>query len=114
MDIPSVSMSRISDTQMRCPLMHGLPKQTSGFMEILSRWFCFIFSNLGSGSGKAFDSESSGVKNQPPSGAARGTRIDGAEFPFKKRPGGQPCRAPPSMSCNGLNPHHPNYSLTLQ
>jgi hypothetical protein len=34
MVIPLAKKSRIKETQMRCPLMQGLPKQTFGLMAI--------------------------------------------------------------------------------
>jgi hypothetical protein len=35
-DIPLASISRIRETQIRCPRIHGFPKQTSGSIEILA------------------------------------------------------------------------------
>src|SRR2546425_1158068 len=35
--MPLARKSKIKDTQMRCPRMHGLPKQTFGLMVILER-----------------------------------------------------------------------------
>src|SRR5437867_4869821 len=34
--VPAARRSRIRDTQIRCPLMNGLPKQMSGLIEM--RW----------------------------------------------------------------------------